>query len=158
MKSQWGWNWLERWMAVEQWEARHSAPRPPPVSSYVTATAAMDSLLEKTVEMDPGKTSQINPTTRDSYHSKDGPVRPRAAVPSYMAATESARAKARTQAPPQAMAKTWRSRSGNVADSSSSGGDTPMCLPARNPGHIDGVGLSAERRKHTGCNPDSRCN
>ncbi|KAG6530337.1 hypothetical protein ZIOFF_012564 [Zingiber officinale] len=83
VKPQWGWNWLERWMAVEQWEARRGGLRPPPVSSYVTATAAMDGLSEKTVEMDPGRASPINPTTRYSYHSKDEPARPRAAVPNY---------------------------------------------------------------------------
>ncbi|XP_042465133.1 protein IQ-DOMAIN 21-like isoform X2 [Zingiber officinale] len=156
-KPQWGWNWLERWMAVEQWEARRGGLRPPPVSSYVTATAAMDGLSEKTVEMDPGRASPINPTTRYSYHSKDEPARPRAAVPSYMAATQSARAKARAQAPPPAMAKTGigRLRPGHAADSSSSGGGTSMYLAARSPGH--GIRLNAQRRQHTGYSPDSSC-
>ncbi|KAG6487300.1 hypothetical protein ZIOFF_055886 [Zingiber officinale] len=159
-KPQWRWNWLEQWMAVEQWEARHGTPRPPPLSSDVRATADMDGdLSEKTVEMDLGRVSPFHPATHYSYHSKDGPVRSRAAVPSYMAATQSAKANARTQSPPQAMTKTWtrRSHSGNVADSSSSSGGTPMYLADRSPGHIDGVGLNAQRRKHTGYNHDSSC-
>ncbi|XP_074556174.1 protein IQ-DOMAIN 21-like isoform X2 [Curcuma longa] len=158
VKPQWGWNWLEQWMAVEQWEARRGGLRPPPVSSYVTATAAMDGLSEKTVEMDPGRASPINPTTHYSYHSKDEPARPRAAVPSYMAATQSARAKARAQAPPPAMAKTGTRRlrpAGNAADSSSSGGGTSMYLAARSPSH--GIRLNAQRRQHTGYSPDSSC-
>ncbi|XP_042426065.1 protein IQ-DOMAIN 21-like [Zingiber officinale] len=120
-KPQWRWNWLEQWMAVEQWEARHGTPRPPPLSSDVRATAGMEGgLSEKTVEMDLGRVSPFHPATHYSYHSKDGPVRSRAA----MAATQSAKANARTQSPPQAMTKTWtrRSHSGNVADSSSSSG------------------------------------
>lgn len=158
VNSQWGWNWLERWMAVEQWEGRHGGLRPLPVSSYVTATAAMDGLSEKTVEMDPGRASPINPTAHYSYHSKDEPARPRAAVPSYMAATQSARAKARAQAAPPVMAKTGtrRLRPGiNAADSSSSGGATSLYLATRSPGH--GIGLNAQRRQHTGYSPDSSC-
>ncbi|WOL08365.1 protein IQ-DOMAIN 1-like isoform X2 [Canna indica] len=147
-KPQWGWNWLEKWMAV---------PPPQPVSSYVTATA-MDGLSEKTVEMDPGRGSPINPM-HYSYDVTDDSVRP-PAVPSYMAATQSTRAKVRGQAPPASKPRlntsTRRARQGAVADSSSSGGGTSvtMNLTARSPGHM-GAGFNVQTRRHTGYSPDS---
>ncbi|KAG1330447.1 putative protein IQ-DOMAIN 14 [Cocos nucifera] len=55
-KPQWGWNWLERWMATQQWQAPQSLPSE---SSYVTVTNT-DGLSEKTVEMDLGR-SPFNP-------------------------------------------------------------------------------------------------
>ncbi|XP_009413937.3 protein IQ-DOMAIN 21-like [Musa acuminata AAA Group] len=162
-KGQWGWNWLERWMGAQQWGAQHGAPPPQPVSSYVTATA-MDGLSEKTVEMDTGRRSPVNPT-HYSYHLRDEPAQP-AAVPSYMAATQSARAKVRAQVPvakphePKRNAATRRSRgrSDNAADSSSSGGGTSTTInpAARSPSHM-GVALGMQTRRHRAYSPDSSC-
>ncbi|CAL9771266.1 unnamed protein product [Musa acuminata subsp. burmannicoides] len=153
-KPQWGWNWLERWMAAQQWEARHGAPPPQPMSSYVTATA-MDGLSEKTVEMDPGRRSPINPM-HYSYHLRDDPGR-QPAVPSYMAATQSAMAKVRAQAPPVTKwnSTSRRGKTGNMVDSSSSGGGTSATINpvGRSPSHM-GVGLAG---RHTGYSPDSSC-
>ncbi|KAJ8479741.1 hypothetical protein OPV22_023468 [Ensete ventricosum] len=153
-KPQWGWNWLERWMAAQQWEARHGATPPQPMSSYVTATA-MDGLSEKTVEMDPGRRSPINPM-HYSYHLRDEPGR-QPAVPSYMADTQCARAKVRAQAPSVTKwnSTTRRAKTGNMGDSSSSGGGTSATInPAgRSPSHM-GVGLTV---RHTGYSPDSSC-
>ncbi|RRT42446.1 hypothetical protein B296_00022427 [Ensete ventricosum] len=161
--GQWGWNWLERWMGAQQWGAQHGAPPPQPVSSYVTATA-MDGLSEKTVEMDTGRRSPVNPM-HYSYHLRDEPAQP-AAVPSYMAATQSARAKVRAQAPvakphePKRNAATRRSRarSDNAADSSSSGGGTSTTInpAARSPSHM-GVALGVQTRRHRAYSPDSSC-
>ncbi|THU70046.1 hypothetical protein C4D60_Mb08t20900 [Musa balbisiana] len=162
-KVQWGWNWLERWMGAQQWGVQHGAPPPQPVSSYVTATA-MDGLSEKTVEMDTGRRSPVNPT-HYSYHLRDEPAHP-AAVPSYMAATQSARAKVRAQVPvakphePKRNAATRRSRarSDNAADSSSSGGGTSTTInpAARSPSHM-GVALGVQTRRHRAYSPDSSC-
>ncbi|CAD5164899.1 unnamed protein product [Musa acuminata subsp. malaccensis] len=162
-KVQWGWNWLERWMGAQQWGGQHGAPPPQPVSSYVTATA-MDGLSEKTVEMDTGRRSPVNPT-HYSYHLRDEPAQP-AAVPSYMAATQSARAKVRAQVPvakphePKRNAATRRSRarSDNAADSSSSGGGTSTTInpAARSPSHT-GVALGMQTRRHRAYSPDSSC-
>ncbi|KAJ8491641.1 hypothetical protein OPV22_013362 [Ensete ventricosum] len=161
--GQWGWNWLERWMGAQQWGAQHGAPPPQPVSSYVTATA-MDGLSEKTVEMDTGRRSPVDPM-HYSYHLREEPAQP-AAVPSYMAATQSARAKVRAQAPvakphePKRNAATRRSRarSDNAADSSSSGGGTSTTInpAARSPSHM-GVALGVQTRRHRAYSPDSSC-
>uniref|UniRef100_I1Q269 DUF4005 domain-containing protein n=1 Tax=Oryza glaberrima TaxID=4538 RepID=I1Q269_ORYGL len=84
-----GWQWLEQCMAGVQ-PPRHVPEHHVVVAaaaetSYVTA-AATDGVSEKTVEMDAGR--KLCPA-KDLY-----PVRP-PAVPGYMAATQSARAKAR---------------------------------------------------------------
>ncbi|CAL9133011.1 unnamed protein product [Musa textilis] len=162
-KVQWGWNWLERWMGAQKWGAQHGAPPPQPVSSYVTATA-MDGLSEKTVEMDTGRRSPANPT-HYSYHLRDEPAQP-AAVPSYMAATQSARAKVRAQAPVakphepkrNAAARRSRARSDNAADSSSSGRGTSTTInpAARSPIHM-GAALGVQTMRHRAYSPDSSC-
>ncbi|XP_008783186.2 protein IQ-DOMAIN 1 isoform X1 [Phoenix dactylifera] len=143
-KPQWGWNWLERWMATQQWQARRDAPPVPPESSYVTATNTVD-LSEKTVEMDLGR-SPSNPV----HDRRDETT----AVPSYMAATQSARAKVRSHVPAarrhaaQWNPSTGRAGSGLSRESSSSGG------PGRSPSR-GGGGLRVQTRRHTGYSPDS---
>ncbi|XP_010925947.1 protein IQ-DOMAIN 21 isoform X2 [Elaeis guineensis] len=143
-KPQWGWNWLERWMATQQWQAPQSLPQE---SSYVTVTNT-DDLSEKTVEMDLGR-SPFNPV-----HSRRDET---SEVPSYMAATQSARAKFRSQAPvargygAKRNQSTWRAGSGVGGDSSSSGG------ARRSPSHVGG-GLRVQTRRHAGYStPDSSC-
>ncbi|KAI0496706.1 hypothetical protein KFK09_023030 [Dendrobium nobile] len=88
-KPQWGWNWMERWMATQQWQQQqqHQHMRPTdPEASIATATSTED-LSEKMVEMDTARS-----------HPKEEINARAARPPSYMAATQSARAKARTQA------------------------------------------------------------
>ncbi|KAF7109667.1 hypothetical protein CFC21_109883 [Triticum aestivum] len=102
-----GWHWLERCMAPnsappEQANQHLAAAE----TSYVTAATATatEGVSERTVEMEPSRKS--SPT--DLY-----PVRAEV-IPGYMAATQSARAKAR-MAPPVAPRAHARSRSGSVA-------------------------------------------
>ncbi|KAL6604040.1 hypothetical protein ACP70R_044401 [Stipagrostis hirtigluma subsp. patula] len=91
----------------EQGSYRHGADE----TSYLTA-AATDGVSENTVEMEAARKQS---PTRDLY-----PVRP-PVIPGYMAATQSARAKARLA--PQAAARAHlRSRSGSVAPSGCSTG------------------------------------
>uniref|UniRef100_A0A0E0LBC2 DUF4005 domain-containing protein n=1 Tax=Oryza punctata TaxID=4537 RepID=A0A0E0LBC2_ORYPU len=111
-----GWQWLEQCMVGVQ-PPRHVPEQvdhhvvAAAETSYVTA-AATDGVSEKTVEMDAGR--KLSPA-KDLY-----PVRP-PAVPGYMAATQSARAKARmapqsAHVAPRAQAQAHvRSRSSSVA-------------------------------------------
>ncbi|XP_048543298.1 protein IQ-DOMAIN 21 isoform X1 [Triticum urartu] len=106
-KREAGWHWLERCMAPnsappEQANQHLAAAE----TSYVTAATATatEGVSERTVEMEPSRKS---PPT-DLYPVRAG------VVPGYMAATQSARAKAR-MAPPAAPRAHARSRSGSVA-------------------------------------------
>ncbi|KAG0449263.1 hypothetical protein HPP92_027380 [Vanilla planifolia] len=78
-RSQCGWNWMENWMAAQQ---RHP-PQADHDGSAATATSTGD-LSEKMVEMDTG---------RRKTGGGDGQREP-----NYMAATQSAKARARAQA------------------------------------------------------------
>ncbi|CAN4089554.1 unnamed protein product [Withania somnifera] len=101
-KSQWGWSWLERWMASQPYQySRDIVPRD---SSYVTPSTTSD-MSEKTVEMDLALDSETINSARHTFdqaetslysarkegHSKFDNV------PSYMAPTKSAKAKVRSQ-------------------------------------------------------------
>lgn len=123
-KAQYGWNWLEHWMSSQPYHVRHhSAAR----ESYVTpttTTTATDDMSEKTVEMDPIALAQLN---LDSVEPGPYPARrpqqrqsiSKNNVPSYMAPTQSARAKVRSR--------------GSGCDSSSSGGGTVTYRGPRSP-------------------------
>lgn len=129
-QPEWGWNWLERWMANQQLQPHHGPP--PHEDSYLTVTNT-DELSEKMVEMDTGR-SPTNPTDPRRENNSTH----RRVVPSYMAATQSAKAKART----------------NVRDTSSSGGTTQQSGPSPS---IRGAGLRVQMPQHTGYSPDSSC-
>ncbi|XP_060203891.1 protein IQ-DOMAIN 21 [Lycium barbarum] len=104
-KSQWGWSWLERWMASQPYQySRHVVPRD---SSYVTPSTTSD-MSEKTVEMDlvtgPLDSENINSARHTFDQAETSPYSARKqsqthldAVPSYMAPTKSAKAKVRSQ-------------------------------------------------------------
>ncbi|XP_019194953.1 PREDICTED: protein IQ-DOMAIN 1-like [Ipomoea nil] len=108
-RPEWGWSWLERWMASQPYNrSKHTAEAAPPGSSRVTIST-VDDVSEKTVEMDFASSippeninsgrhsvnqSEASPFTsrghrRQSQTSFDG-------VPSYMAPTKSAKAKVRS--------------------------------------------------------------
>uniref|UniRef100_A0A1D1XGA9 Protein IQ-DOMAIN 1 n=1 Tax=Anthurium amnicola TaxID=1678845 RepID=A0A1D1XGA9_9ARAE len=176
-RPQWGWNWLERWMATQQWQSRHLAS--PLQDPYLScATLHHEDLSEKTVEMDPGR----SPADVSRYPDRprpepDGCTRA-GAVPSYMAATHSARAKFRPnsaaatkqrRAAP-AHAGHWNPSTRTAAtscggDSSSSGGSLaailhlaqrspgPRPLPPAAPG--GGLRPLQPRWAPTGYSPDS---
>lgn len=100
-----GWDWLERCMAPSIMPPGPASQQLAAETSYVTAlaTASTEGVSERTVDMDPSRKSP----PKDLY-----PVRAGAEViPGYMAATQSARAKARMAAPRAHN----RSRSGSVA-------------------------------------------
>ncbi|CAN6207691.1 unnamed protein product [Urochloa humidicola] len=134
------WHWLDHCQAGVQ-----ASQQGPAETSYVTA-AATDGISENTVEMEAaGRRSP----TRDLY-----PVRP-PAIPGYMAATQSARAKAR-MAPAAAPRAGARSRSGNSAVLG--GGSTAT---AANMGwsmsHNGGNGGARVPQQRAGHSPESSC-
>nr|XP_033508470.1 protein IQ-DOMAIN 1 isoform X2 [Nicotiana tomentosiformis] len=104
-KSQWGWSWLERWMASQPYQySRHIVPRD---NSYVTLSTTSD-MSEKTVEMDlvtgPLGSENVNSARHAFDKAETSPYSARQqrqsnsdTVPSYMAPTQSAKAKVRSQ-------------------------------------------------------------
>ncbi|KAA8540049.1 hypothetical protein F0562_026741 [Nyssa sinensis] len=170
-KTKWGWNWLEHWMASQPYNARHLGPRPRD-SSYATLTTT-DDMTEKTVEMDSvtpmgsenitaGRLSgdpieSISHSTRYQHHvGLDS-------VPSYMAPTQSAKAKVRSQGPNKQRAQSvaqWNpsTKRGTVIgsgwDSSSSGGGTATYQAARSPSPKH-PGMRLQSKWIAGYSPDS---
>jgi Protein of unknown function (DUF4005) len=156
-KQQWGWDWLENWMAShhqQQSTTNLDATSIPtakiPASNNSTATInpnLADHLSEKTVEIDTSHAS-----TTDQHFNRPP------TIPGYMAATHSARAKVRAELPLPRLHERRRSRSegfsfGLGADSSSSGGRL-------SPGRVAAVaGLRPVQTggSNEGYSPDSSC-
>ncbi|PON72053.1 IQ motif, EF-hand binding site [Parasponia andersonii] len=104
-KAQWGWNWLERWMSSQPYHGNGRRSDPRETSCAILAATTLsdgDAASEKTVEMDmvaaSGSASHINMgldlLDSASYSTRHGQGSPNN-VPSYMAPTQSAKAKAR---------------------------------------------------------------
>jgi len=135
-RPQWGWNWLEGWMATQQWQSSQDSTTLPPESSYATVAITADSMSEKTVEMDTGP----SPTDLKRYPRRQSPRQEGnetsvggQAVPSYMTATQAAKAKARghakgdgqslTQTVARLRVQTRQHSAGHSPDSSCEGHD-----------------------------------
>ncbi|KAJ6764771.1 IQ-DOMAIN 5-RELATED [Salix koriyanagi] len=134
-KTQWGWNWLERWMAAQPYNGRQSGPNE---GSYVTTPIHI-------------RTDAIG----NQVSSR---------VPSYMASTRSAKAKVRRQglikqrAPPTPQWNPSTKKDSTIAgpgcDSSSSGGGTTTYQAPRSPSpKYNGARLHS-RRHAGGYSPD----
>ncbi|GAU21118.1 hypothetical protein TSUD_10350 [Trifolium subterraneum] len=143
-KTQWGWNWLEHWMSSQPYNVRPLGPRE---SSYMTLPSTTsnttDNMSEKTVEMDivatPSRSNynlglmgqefhEASPSYSRQYQRPPSPGRP-----SYMAPTQSAKAKVRAEGPFKqrfSSGSNWNSTTKgrsvirSTCDSSSSGGGT----------------------------------
>ncbi|KAF4380382.1 hypothetical protein F8388_024675 [Cannabis sativa] len=176
-KAQWGWNWLERWMSSQPYTGNGRRSDPLRETSYAnlatTATTLSDgdAASEKTVEMDvagASRSDHINNMGLDfldssSYSTRQVRQGSPNNVPSYMAPTQSAKAKARYQGPggvkqrspatPQWNPSTRRGL-GSGVDSSSSGGGTTTFL-ARTPSPKNNGLLYSNGRRAVGCGPDS---
>ncbi|KAL3653640.1 hypothetical protein CASFOL_003321 [Castilleja foliolosa] len=145
-KAQWGWNWLERWMAAQPHHHRHAAVR----------ENTTDSMSERTVEMDlvmPLGSENISMGRLSGDYIDSSPYssqqRRRSGlddVPSYMAPTQSAKAKVQNQGPVKQRsppAAKWNSstKRGSVVglgyESSSSGGGTTTYQAPRSPNPKD---------------------
>ncbi|KAG5617268.1 hypothetical protein H5410_017092 [Solanum commersonii] len=149
-KSQWGWSWLERWMASQPYQySRHIVPRD---SSYVTPSTTSD-MSEKTVEMDlitgPLDSETINSAHHTFDQAETSPYSARKVghskfdnVPSYMTPTKSAKAKVRNQglvkhrSPPSAQwnaSKRKGAHHGLGLESSSGASTTAIYQASRSP-------------------------
>ncbi|KAK7293888.1 hypothetical protein RJT34_16765 [Clitoria ternatea] len=170
-KTQWGWNWLERWMSSQPYNVRHVVPREAPYMTLAsTASTTTDNMSEKTVEMDmvatpgPSNVKSTSPMNQDfldsspvSNRSHQRPPSPNR--PSYMAPTQSAKAKARGQGlnkPRASPGPQWNfsTKGGSSCDStSSSGGGIAAYQFPRSPGpKINGV--RSQSRRIVGSSPD----
>ncbi|CAL5364568.1 unnamed protein product [Camellia sinensis] len=169
-RAQWGWNWLEHWMASQPYHARNLGPRE---SSYMTLTTTDDN-SEKTVEMDlvaPLGSENINmgrisgdPIESGQYANRQQRNLGLDSVPSYMAPTQSAKAKVRSQAsagrqhnPPVAQWNPSTKRGttvGSGCDSSSSGGGMAHYQVARSLSPKND-GLRVQGKWIAGYSPDS---
>lgn len=154
-KAQWGWNWLERWMASQPYNVKHMGPRETSYKTLAASTASTttDNMSEKTVEMDmvatPGPSNyNMGLMNQDFVDSSPTPGRqhqrpPSPGRPGYMAPTQSAKAKVRAQGPSKPRASpgpNWNPSTkggsivGSGCDSSSSGGGTTTYKFPRSPG------------------------
>lgn len=173
-KAQWGWNWLEGWMSTQPYNVRQSGPNE---GSYVTlntttatATATTDDMSEKTVEMDmvtPTGTSNSNMGMLDPNLSSNRHQRQLSSsnVPSYMAPTQSAKAKVRSQgstkqqyAPGTPLRSPFTKKGSSInggsgCDSSSSGGGTTYQAPRSPSPKQNGMRLHSKRHAG-GYSPD----
>lgn len=166
-KPQWGWNWLERWMASQPYQARQTGAHE---SSYVTP-ATTDNLSEKTVEMDfgldninMGRFNREYPVDPVQYQNRQERVPGSDSTPSYMAPTQSAKAKVRGQGQVKPYAPSvaqWNHSTkmrgyvgGSGCDSSSSGGGTVAYQAPRSPSP-NVHAMRAQARRFAGYSPDS---
>ncbi|XP_065880176.1 protein IQ-DOMAIN 21 isoform X2 [Euphorbia lathyris] len=141
--TEWGWNWLERWMSSQPY---HNQP------SYMTLTTTIDDTLsEKTVEMD--VTTPPPPGINETKHHRQSSLNSH--FPSYMAPTQSAKAKVRADGTTRqrgAYVPQWNSstRKGIGCDSSSSGGGTVSYQltpksPSPSPNHNGNPSIHSKR-------------
>lgn len=161
-KQQWGWNWLESWMASQPYHARAVGPNE---GSYLTL-ATNDDVSVKTVEMD-----LVTPLSSDyittgrlsgdsAQHSQSQRQSTSDQVPSYMASTQSAKAKVRAQNFGKHKGQPIKKPNGMSFDTSSSGGNVAYQIPrspSPNPkGYGNGTNVVRGQSKwSTGYSPDS---
>lgn len=162
-------------MSSQPYQARRSSPRD---GAYValantTTTTTSDDMSEKTVEMDMAVASgssnvDVGLLNQDLIDSDLYPTRQQRQasnnnVPSYMAPTQSAKAKVRSQGlvkPRGSQTPQWNpstrkaSVTGSGCDSSSSGGGTAAYHVPRSPSPKHG-GLGLHGRRGVICSPDS---
>ncbi|CAM0910523.1 unnamed protein product [Alopecurus aequalis] len=136
-----GWHWLERCMTLNSVPPEQANQQLAAETSFVTAlaTASTEAVSERTVEMQPSWKSP----PKDLYPVSAGAE----VIPGYMAATQSARAKARMAAPRAHV----RSRSGSVA----LGGGSTASSGWSTSNNGDGGGRTGQHRE--GYSPESSC-
>ncbi|XP_021300683.1 protein IQ-DOMAIN 1 isoform X1 [Herrania umbratica] len=158
-KAQWGWNWLERWMSSQPYHARQLGLQE---GSYMTlpttatTTTTTDNMSEKTVEMDVVTQMESSPYSTQQQEPQSGSNN----VPSYMAPTQSAKAKVRSQGPVKqqrgSYVPQWNpsTKKASNCDSSSSGGGTTIYQAPRSPGPKNNCARVPSRRLG-GCSPEA---
>lgn len=100
-RAQMDWNWLERWMISQS--SHNVRPRETPYYTTTTPTATDDMSEEKTVEPRDSVHANMGLMNQDFFDlspiAKHHQRKSSAGVPSYMAPTQSAKAKVRSQGP-----------------------------------------------------------
>ena len=120
-----------------------------------TTTATTDNMSEKTVEMD-----VVTPMDSSPYSTQQQPQSGSNNVPSYMAPTQSAKAKVRSQGQVRQQrgpyVSQWNPSTKKVSgcDSSSSGGGTTIFQAPRSPVPKNN-GARVPSRRLGGCSPDA---
>ncbi|XP_076960594.1 protein IQ-DOMAIN 21-like [Bidens hawaiensis] len=168
-KQQWGWNWLESWMASQPYHG--ARPTGPHDGSYLTQ-ATNDDVSVKTVEMDlvtPLSSDYITAgrlsgeTLDSAQHSQSKRQSGSDYFPSYMAPTQSAKAKVRAQNPGKQKSQPVKKTGNGLSfDTSSSGGNLMYQIP-RSPSpspnpkrYVNGAsGVRGQSKWSTGYSPDS---
>ncbi|PPR84550.1 hypothetical protein GOBAR_AA36159 [Gossypium barbadense] len=159
-QAQWGWNWLEHWMSSQPYHARQLGHQEGSYMTLPTTTATTtvtDNMSEKTVEMD-----VVTAMDSGSYSTLQQAQSGSSNVPSYMAPTQSAKAKVRSQGPmimkqqrvPHAPQWNPSTKKSPGCDSSSSGGGTTVYQAPRSPGQKSN-GARIPSRRLGGCSPDT---
>ncbi|XP_044508060.1 protein IQ-DOMAIN 21 isoform X2 [Mangifera indica] len=172
-RAQWGWNWLERWMSEQPY---HSRPVPQHEASYVTLTTTSttdDMLSEKTLEVDSTTTAMPMQLNRDTLDSNSYSTRQlQQKQPSYMAPTQSAKAKVRSQNHSQGTIKQrstpstplWNTStkkspsnfgSGYDSSSTSGGGGAATYQAPRSPSQGYSNGIRVQTRRLSNQSPDN---
>nr|KYP49873.1 Protein IQ-DOMAIN 1 [Cajanus cajan] len=159
-KAQWGWNWLENWMSSQPCSVKNVGLHE---TSYRTLTSTTstttDNMSEKTMEMDmlatvgPTNISPINQDFIDSspVFNRHHQIPPSPNRPSYMAPTQSTKAKVRAQGPSKMRASpepqwNFSTKEASTCDSSSSGGGIAGYQFPRSPGPKMNATRSQSRR------------
>ena len=144
--AKWGWNWMEHLKSTQPNHVSHLGPHEASCKALAT-TATTDDMSVKTVEMDMvgySGSRRMNMGLMGQEFIDSSPIsnRRQPILPSYMASTRSAKAKARSEGPIKSRVSSgplWNSstkadsatRLG--ADSSSSGGGTTVYQFPRSP-------------------------
>ncbi|XWS50346.1 hypothetical protein CRYUN_Cryun12cG0080200 [Craigia yunnanensis] len=157
-KAQWGWNWLEHWMSSQPYHARQLGLQEGSYMTLPTTTktnSTTDNMSEKTVEMD-----VVTPMDSSPYSTQQQPQSGSNNVPSFMAPTQSAKAKVRSQGQVKQQrgpyVPQWNPSTKKVSgcDSSSSGGGTTIFQATGSPGPKNN-GARVPSRRLGGCSPDA---
>nr|GEU73263.1 hypothetical protein [Tanacetum cinerariifolium] len=139
----WGWSWLERWMAARPWETQsmtdnnsprgdmakrvsHHSPSTPPSRAQSSSSKVRpesqkgsvddDSRSYYSVQSDRNRRHSVTSSVRDDESLDSSP-----AVPSYMAATKSTRARSRMASPVQSPSPLGSGRKGTSEKGSAAG-------------------------------------
>ncbi|XP_076921070.1 protein IQ-DOMAIN 3-like isoform X2 [Bidens hawaiensis] len=132
----WGWSWLERWMAARPWETQsitdkepsvsRQSPSTPPTRARSSSSRVMPESQKGSVDGDSKSFYSVR-SDRDRWHGRAGSVgddksvESSPVVPSYMAATESAKARSRMASPVHSPSRFGSGRKGGLEKGSVTG-------------------------------------
>ncbi|XP_076898180.1 protein IQ-DOMAIN 3-like [Bidens hawaiensis] len=144
----WGWSWLERWMAARPWETQsitdkeplvsHQSPSTPPTKARSSSSRFMPESQKGSVDGDAKSFYSVR-SERVRWHDRAGSVgddksvESSPVVPSYMVATESAKARSRMASPVHSSSRFGSGRKGGSETGSAKKRISFSGSPARTP-------------------------